>query len=186
MLWVPVVVCLFVVYSKRSSFIPRLPGDKRKAIQQRLHCLGEVSCLNTQKLIILVTKQKTLCAILLDRFLLLKWLPECNVNAKFVGACDIWRLNTAFGKNKSAMYCNVWSKLPWLSKVFYLPTYPPSEGQVAYLAITILVANNCCFLVVAARWCLKQSALIPAMAAEFDMYYLRLLVTAIFSSRANR
>ena len=56
---VPVVVCLFVVYSKRSSFIPRLPGDKRKAIQQRLHCLGEVSCLNTQKLIIiLVTKQK--------------------------------------------------------------------------------------------------------------------------------
>ena len=53
-------VCLlFVVYSKRSSFIPRLPGDKRKAIQQRLHCLGEVSCLNAQKLIlILVTKQK--------------------------------------------------------------------------------------------------------------------------------
>lgn len=50
---------LFVVYSKRSSFIPRLPGDKRKAIQQRLHCLGEVSCLNAQKLIIiLVTKQK--------------------------------------------------------------------------------------------------------------------------------
>ena len=47
------------MYSKRSSFIPRLPGDKRKAIQQRLHCLGEVSCLNTWKLIItLVTKQK--------------------------------------------------------------------------------------------------------------------------------
>lgn len=29
--------------SKRSSFIPRLPTDKRKAIQQRLQCLGEVS-----------------------------------------------------------------------------------------------------------------------------------------------
>ena len=28
-------------------------------------------------------------------------------------------------------------------------------------------------------------ALIPAMVAKFDMYYLRLLVTAIFSSIAN-
>ncbi|KAJ7352889.1 E3 ubiquitin-protein ligase huwe1 [Desmophyllum pertusum] len=35
------VLGVLYVFSKRSSFIPRLPADKRKAIQQRLQCLGE-------------------------------------------------------------------------------------------------------------------------------------------------
>lgn len=35
------VLGVLYVFSKRSSFIPRLPAEKRKAIQQRLQCLGE-------------------------------------------------------------------------------------------------------------------------------------------------
>ena len=102
------------------------------------------------------------------------------------GACDIWGLNTAFGKNKSAMYCNFLSKLLWLNKVFYLPSYlpthPPSYRQVAYLAILItilpkLLFPRCCNQMVSKT----VTALIPAMAATFDMYYLRLLVIARFS-----
>lgn len=127
----------------------------------------------------------TLCAMLLDRFLLSKWLPECDINAKFEVPVTSEGSIRLLGRTK-VQCINFWSKLLWLNKVFYLPNYlpshPPSYRQVAYLAILItilpkLLFPRCCNQMVSKT----VTALIPAMAATFDMYYLRLLVIARFS-----